>query len=136
MTFRTGFGWLGKILICYLSLLPFTGIAQQDIMVSGTVRDKEDRQPQVGATVSLTGQSTVSTDEKGNFVFKNNNAGKAILRISAVGYRDTTLQLALSSDKNVFEFNVFVSKDNRILTEVKVDGFTEKNSVKRRPYAL
>lgn len=130
MTFRTGFGWLGKILICYLSLLPFTGIAQQDITVSGTVRDKEDRQPQVGATVSLTGQSTVSTDEKGSFVFKNNKAGKAILRISAIGYRDTTLQLALSSDKNVFEFNVFVSKDNRILTEVKVDGITEKQQRK------
>ena len=87
--------------------------------IKGKVTD-EQGQPIAGATVSITGQTQVtSTDENGNFTI-NASIGQQ-LHVRNVGYLDKTVHIVGTT------INVVLSVDNTVLEEVIVVGYGTTN---------
>lgn len=87
-------------LICVLACAWATDLTAQ-ITLSGSVRDVETGEPIAGATLSP--QHTflnTYTNKNGFFLIKNLPPGMTFLRVSSLGYQDTTLTLELTETRN------------------------------------
>ncbi len=101
-------------------LFAFTSYAQS-LKVTGTVTDKADGQPLIGATVRVAGTSTgTSTDLDGSFEL--NVPVESTLEVSYIGYTTVTVTAASV-------LNIQLEQDNESLEEVVVTGYmTEKKA--------
>ncbi len=83
-----------KVLL--LSLLTLQLVAQQPVQnVRGIIRDKQTRQPLIGATVSVRNISPMIgniTDENGEFLLQNVPVGRINIQVQYVGYEPLTLE--------------------------------------------
>ena len=74
-------------------------IAQQNVTVSGTVRDSSAGQPLLGAIVTLgvgTSARTTRTDERGSFAFSNAFPATYVLAVKRLGYRPSSQTIEVS----------------------------------------
>src|SRR5690348_6996590 len=72
--------------------------------VRGTVVDKLSREPLTGASVVLLDSSKTNgafCDVDGKFRLQNVPLGRQMLRISFLGYKETTLSIVVTSGKEV-----------------------------------
>ncbi|RZK15808.1 MAG: carboxypeptidase-like regulatory domain-containing protein, partial [Pedobacter sp.] len=101
------------ILLCCLLLSSITS-AQQINYVKGKVIDKKDRQPIIGASVTIVDKDRrvikgVSTDIDGNYSLPVNDKTYRIM-VSYIGYKSTA---PLAIDKAVINFQI-ESADNQM----------------------
>jgi len=109
-----------KYFLLALLLSPLFAISQtQNYQISGTVSHENDNIP--FATIILKELNTgTSADENGNFVFKNIAEGIYTLKVSAIGYKSTQMQIQLQSeDLNGLTFKL---EFDEALGEVEVFG--------------
>jgi len=88
--------WPALLLAALFCCCTATAQAQKKtIEVSGTVLDKADQSPLVGATVTFKGDvSGVFTDQSGNFSIKTQAAPPVTLIINYLGYQESAIQLS------------------------------------------
>ena len=102
--------------------------ATAQLTISGTIKDKADNEPIVGANIYIH-QSQIGTvsDINGRFTLKIPEKEKTLLFISFVGYK--TIQLTIPNTK-VQEINVFLEEDQVKLTEYQVNTNPDKKWAK------
>jgi TonB-dependent starch-binding outer membrane protein SusC len=89
----------------------------QSITATGSVKNKSNSDPVVGATVTLQGSATsTTTDASGNFTISFSKPGKLI--ISSIGYVAETVQVSKSGT-----ITIFMSEVSKSLDEVVVVGY-------------
>jgi hypothetical protein len=101
--------------------------------VKGTVKNAVGGEllERVQVSVLEAGRGTV-TDADGGFAMQNLPPGNYTLRLSAVGYRLSTIQFSLSSAEETKEFSITIVPDNFRHTEtvqVKGDIFQQEDSL-------
>src|SRR5262245_4683907 len=112
-----------KIRLLSIVLLAFSlsSVGQSPIL-SGTLRDSENKQPIVGATVKLVkGNDSVSvaSDKTGLFEFKNLNPGTYQLTITSLGYELTKKEIVWDNiTKKLDDF--LINKEAKTLGGVTV----------------
>jgi len=77
--------------------LALTPLAPATYTVSGQVTDSGTGNPIVGATVTLGGTLTATTDNNGDYILNNVPSGNHIVGASAIGYAPNTLNVTVSS---------------------------------------
>ncbi|MCU0340341.1 MAG: TonB-dependent receptor [Spirosomaceae bacterium] len=88
--------------------------------IRGTVLDKNIQTPIIGAAVTLLGQSQgTTTDAEGNFRLEKVPIGRQSLKISYVGYKESSLTIQVNAGKEVV-LNVGIEEDVKQLSEVTV----------------
>jgi iron complex outermembrane receptor protein len=105
-----------------LLLLSVRGIAQSGTgAVKGTIQNKK-QEPVPASTVSLSGTIfTVSTDDNGDFNFKNIPAGNYTLVVTGIGYSATKQNVVVLADKTS-TINLQLNENSTELTEIRVLG--------------
>jgi iron complex outermembrane receptor protein len=103
-----------KVLI-FLFLLSLESLAQQKTgNLTGKVIDVETKQPIFGVNVIIENTFLGSaTDAKGEFKIKNIPAGKYILKLSAIGYETTRIEIEIAP-----------SRETNLLIEMKPTAYT------------
>ncbi|MDH8701967.1 hypothetical protein M2138_001319 [Dysgonomonadaceae bacterium PH5-43] len=94
----------GNILLILL-LCSFSVVAQKNISLSGTLFDKDEKEPLIGVGVGLLNpkDSTVitgaTTDQNGVYSIKNLASGNYLLKFSYLGYKTTLQKVTLSNEQ-------------------------------------
>lgn len=90
--------------------------------VQGRILDASTRQPLGGATVRIAGSPLGAiANEAGDFRFSQLALGPCVLRVSFLGYRDTTLQLNLVAHK-IAELNIALQPAALQLADVSIQA--------------
>ena len=109
-----------RTFILFFLVLPVFVLAQQQVVVKGTVLDEENKQPLPGASVLEKGTSNgVSTDFDGNFSI--NTPADAILEVSFVGF--FTLDVPVNGQDNL---TITLATDNELDEVVVTDYGSQK----------
>ena len=104
------------ILLMVLFVAP-TAMAQSKITVTGTVTDASNKQPLIGASVSVEGTTIgTTTDLNGKFTLQAPPTG--VLEVQYLGY--TSIKEKINSRKTI---NIILSQDNIKVDEVVVIGY-------------
>lgn len=112
------------ILFCLMAFIT----QAQTVLVKGTLTDKENKEPLIGATILLEGTSTGTvTDYDGNYELKV-PVGKSVLVVSYVGYESQTLNVDLAENAAAPVYNFELSAEAKTLEGVIVVGTVNKNS--------
>ena len=94
-------------------------LCAQQLKITGTVHDKNTREPIIGASVLVQNTTNgVITNIDGQFELANVAKGSTLL-ISYVGYRSQSLQVT----GNRTPLQIFRDEDNELLDEVVVVGY-------------
>ncbi len=115
-----------------LSLLLCTVVAwAQDRVISGTLYDRDTKEPAEMMTVQLlqTDSSFVKgaiSNEKGEFLVEAPSNGKYLLRISGVGYKPVVKKLTIAEDKNLALGDIIVGSDAIMLKGATVTAQAQK----------
>ncbi len=100
------------------------------IQVKGVVVSS-DRQPIVGANAKLmSGKKLISgatTDSRGHFLIKTNQAGAYHLDISYIGYKNHDLRLGLRDQDTFVVDTIVLQEDSQLLTGVEILGRQRKD---------
>jgi len=115
--------------------IPYTVFAQYDL--KGVILDSETGETLSGANIVLQElQHGASSDENGEFVFKNLNKGPYTLLITFVGYRDQKQSITIGTDKNFVEIEMVSSSVEMekviitaTLTERKIEDLPGQNEI-------
>lgn len=102
------------------SLLSFS----QEPVLSGTVRDAENKQPLAGATVkivSVEDSFTVVSDKAGVFEFKNLDTGRYVLFVSFLGFELTKKEFVWENVSKKID-DILMNREAKTLTGVTVVG--------------
>jgi len=96
--------------------------AQKGI-IQGTVKDKQNNEPLIGATVTLVGTyKGAYTDENGRFILKDLQPGTYDLRVSYVGYNEVLLtRLGVKADQTL-TLNIPIAPVGTSLQTVEIVG--------------
>lgn len=123
-----------KKLFCILTLLFISRVTlAQNGAISGTVKDN-DQLPLWGVNVSLVNTPKgAQTNEAGAFEISNIANGDYILSVSYLGYRTREIPISISNNKTV-DLDIILYEGNEILSEVTVQGRTNKFSRKKTAY--
>lgn len=111
-----------RIFLCLLLFLPCLSFAQNRFTISGYVKDVQNGETLIGATISLKDKTKgISTNQYGFFSITL-NAGKHTLVCSYAGYQSQQLELELNSDKQVnFEMVTKAALAEVVITSKKRD---------------
>lgn len=114
-----------------LAMMP--AIAQQiNQTVRGTIVDKDSQVPLVGATVSVVGSNPMIgavTDAEGHFRLTGVPIGRVTLKVTFIGYEDTTIpNLLLGSAKEEI-VNVSLAEAVNTLDEIVISGDQPRGEV-------
>ncbi|RMF00284.1 MAG: carboxypeptidase-like regulatory domain-containing protein, partial [Bacteroidetes bacterium] len=107
-------------LLCLFILVPFALSAQA--VLRGTVRDADNGQPLVGATVQLTKQMGTSTDSLGRFRFDQLLPGRYTVSVSYLGYQQLDLKEVLVANGKEKVLDLALLEAPTSLTAVTVKG--------------
>lgn len=112
-----------------------TALAQER-KISGTLLDKESKEPVLQATIQLL-QATDSayvagtvTDENGVFSFKAPSDGKYIIKMSTIGYKSVVRNITISEGNDFAFGKMNMETDAVMLKEVVANGIAAKVVVK------
>lgn len=102
-------------------------LAAQERKITGTILDKDSKEPIEQATIQLLKSDSTYvggalSDEKGNFTLKTPANGKYILRISSLGYSNELKSVTIADNKDVALGDVVMSHDAITLKETEVTG--------------
>src|SRR5688572_9744051 len=115
---------------CFFILILISGVSEgQQMTISGTVRDRENREPLPYATVQLAGTTTgVTTDIAGSFSIPlpTQSATNGRLIVSFIGYRTDTIALS----PHQLKYTILLNQDVNALKEVVVVSGTMKEVTK------
>jgi iron complex outermembrane receptor protein len=116
--------FLQKLFLILLLVTGFTfpGDAQDSCLLklAGHVEDADTKEKLAGATVKLLENNrTITTDEKGDFLFYNICAGSYTLLVSHVDCESKEQLITLTKDKHV---DIFIPHARNTLSEVVVAG--------------
>lgn len=119
---------------CCIVLLLFaclaSGVAAQELMISGTVTSKESGEFLPGTNIAVKGTNFgTSTDVDGKFRLRLSGISEATLVVSFIGYK--TVEVRVTADSR--EQNISLEEDVLKLSEVVVTGLA--SSVKRQNLA-
>lgn len=117
-----------KFLVSTLFLLiALSTQAQYTQQLRGTVTDLALKEPLAGATVTLNGIRSVTTDLQGNFRFTDLPAGIYTLKISYTGYKESFLEnIAVNSGKETI-LSLSLEAEIRTIEEVVIRSNSKKN---------
>lgn len=117
------------ILTCLFNSFEMKGQALYQT-VRGTVVDKISQTPVPGAVVQLlnvTPANVATSDAEGKFRMSNVPVGKQSIKISYLGYKETTMEnLSVNAGKELI-LNVNLEEDIKMMNEVEVTAKTDKN---------
>ncbi len=86
-----------------------------------------DGRPIADINVGLNNTSrSVSTDEHGNYLFRNLNEGNYVLKISGVGFTTQELSITINSPETIAK-TIVLQQSSSNLKEVSVTGYLSKN---------
>ena len=124
-------GLINLVIVCFLLgfLTPVNCYSQEEITVSGYVKDSLSSFPMPGIDVKLksinsTDIDSTITDEEGYFKFNVYEAGNYLFTIENQNFIPVYINLDLQSDANVFLDTIFLSPVFTI--EQEIDVFAEK----------
>lgn len=113
-----------KISILFVLLLSITHIYAQQLNIKGTVVEKSNQEPIIGASVVIKGTTNGTiTDVDGQFQFKV--AVGNVLQVSFVGY--TTEEITVKAGQTIL--NIQLGEDSKVLDEVVVVGYGTQKKV-------
>lgn len=121
--------------IMLFAVVALTAMAQERI-ISGTLVDKETKEPVMQATIQLlkaTDSTYVAgavTDEDGTFKLTAPDNGKYIIKMTNIGYKQVVRNVTISEDKNFAFGKMNLETDAVMLKEVIANGVAAKVIVK------
>lgn len=123
-----------SILTMLLLLVSIASFAQERL-VSGTIIDRDTKDPVEQVTVQLlkTDSTYVTgaiSNEKGLFHLNAPENGKYLLKITSVGYKPTVKRVVIEQDKNLALGNVVVGADAIMLKGAVVTAMAQKVTLK------
>lgn len=124
------------LLTMFLMVLTTVASMAQERMISGTLQDKESKEPVLQATIQLLNAKDSSyvagsiTNEDGVFTMKAPANGKYIIKMSNVGYKTVVRNVTISEDKDFAFGKVNMETDAVLLKEVVANGVAAKVIVK------
>ncbi|MCW3463871.1 SusC/RagA family TonB-linked outer membrane protein [Chitinophaga nivalis] len=111
-----------RLLFTLLLLLLYTPSLLAQQVISGTVTDKSNQQPVIGATIMSGAKGTVA-DEKGHFTLQL-PAGATLLQVSFIGYKPLKVPVTGKSS-----YQLLMESDERSLEQFVVVGYgTQKKA--------
>lgn len=124
-----------KLLTLASVMLISLGAMAQSRAVSGTVFDKETKEPLMQTTIQLlksdsTYVTGAVTAEDGTFKITAPTDGKFILRMTNIGYKNTYRNITVSDEKDVALGKIDMATDAVMLKEVVANGMAQKLVVK------
>lgn len=120
--------------ILLLLMCLFTSIANAQIKLSGIVSDKATTEKLEDAAVSIPElKRGNTTDMKGSFSFNNLPAGNYLLNVKYVGYASLNIPLKLFRDTAI---QISISSTAAELSDVVVTGVSKATEVKESPVAI
>nr|WP_302348542.1 TonB-dependent receptor [uncultured Prevotella sp.] len=124
-----------KSILTMLLLLVSIASFAQERLVSGTIIDRDTKDPVEQVTVQLlkTDSTYVTgaiSNEKGLFHLNAPENGKYLLKITSVGYKPTVKCVVIEQDKNLALGNVVVGADAIMLKGAVVTAMAQKVTLK------
>lgn len=122
------FAFASLLLVCY-------GAMAQNSVVSGTIYDKETKEPLMQTTVQLlksdsTYVTGAASAEDGSFKITVPEDGKYILRLTNIGYSNVYRNITMADGKDVALGKINMATDAVMLKEVVAKGMAQKLVVK------
>ena len=122
------FAFASLLLVCY-------GTMAQNSIVSGTIYDKETKEPLMQTTVQLlktdsTYVTGAASAEDGSFKITVPADGKYILRMTNIGYSNAYRNITMTEGKDVALGTINMATDAVMLKEVVAKGVAQKLVVK------
>ena len=122
------FAFASLLLVCY-------GAMAQNSIVSGTIYDKETKEPLMQTTVQLlktdsTYVTGAASAEDGSFKITVPADGKYILRMTNIGYSNAYRNITMTEGKDVALGTINMATDAVMLKEVVAKGVAQKLVVK------
>jgi len=97
-------------------LLGFNALAQ--FTISGAVRNSKTKEALVGATIQIEDQSRGAiTDEQGHYELKNVKAGRQLLSVRFLGYKEEKKEVEVSAD---LQLDFALNESSQLTDEVTV----------------
>lgn len=124
-----------KKLLTLASVMLISLGAMAQSAVSGTIFDKETKEPLMQTTVQLLKNDSsyvagAVTAEDGTFKITVPNDGKYILRMTNIGYKNTYRNINVTESKDVALGKIDMATDAVMLKEVVANGMAQKLVVK------
>ncbi|HEX6848183.1 MAG TPA: TonB-dependent receptor [Chitinophagaceae bacterium] len=111
-------------------------LAQNSGSVTGRVTDKQTNEGLPGATVSIRGTSSSTlTNNDGNFILQNLQAGKIILEITFIGYEAVEIAVTLT-DGETAKVETSLSTDERIGNVVVISASKRREKITNAPASI
>lgn len=115
-----------KLIFSLILFFSFTGFAQAQYTISGTVKDGRNGDPLIGSSLLVKGTTNGTiADVDGNFTITLNTQEEVTLVVSFIGYVTRELQASPGTDN----LNILLKESSTNLQEVVVTGLA--SSVKR-----
>lgn len=140
---------IGAVVTCLLALLALSAFAASTGNIRGTITDKKNGEPVVGASVLIVGtQKGALTDFDGNFDITRVEPGIYVVRISAVGYNtvevtevevkiDQTFIIEESVSEKVTELDKTITvtgkKDILDITATSGEAYITQEAIETKP---
>jgi iron complex outermembrane receptor protein len=113
-----------------LSIFSFTGFAQEQKTITGTLRDVATGNPIPSVTVTVKGTTTATTtDPNGNFMIRTTTANPTLV-FTSVGYEPKEEVYSGTGS-----MTISLASKNSALTEVVVTAFGQRQATSKLPYA-
>lgn len=119
------------LFLCLIAFIPLESVAQQTQgTLEGTVLDRESSERLLGATLMLVENPDIGTVTNGNGKYKLKlPVGPNKLRISYIGYKDTTISVEIDPKKslqldillapNLYEMETLIVDANKLAKEIE-----------------
>lgn len=112
---------LKSIFVVYLFVCVSFSLVAETATIFGVVKSQLEEEPIISAAVQLQGTKIGTyTNLNGEYSLKNVPIGKNSIKISSIGYKDTTITLQIRKGRN--EVNITLASSNIELDEVVVTG--------------
>ena len=108
-------------------MIPVIALAENQVSISGKVKDSKTGEPLPSATVCLFKKSSPndkkyrSTDLDGNYSFDKISLGNYIIQVTYVGYKSEEEDIKVNREKR-YSINILMDEDSQIIGEVFVQG--------------
>jgi outer membrane receptor for ferrienterochelin and colicins len=120
-----------RLITLFFFLCPFLVRGQASLSVK--VEDATTHEPLPGAGILLNGQG-LSADSHGNVEFKGVPAGAATLKLSFVGYRDTTVSVNIPYEENLLIIRLSTAEEQ--LEEIIVSTTRTNSRIEDLPLKI
>lgn len=105
------------------------GVNDVDVDVKGCIKDRQSKEPLIGATVTVVGSGVATvTDVDGNFALSGLRDGIYDIEIKYVGYKTAVKRQVKVEDNKVTTLDFELETDDRVLSGVEVVAKANRES--------